>query len=274
MGQDEKCVSCDQKEGCTDQSQCALDKLPENDNSRIKNVIAVMSGKGGVGKSSVTALLASSFNQKGYKAGILDADITGPSIPRMFGIKGMAESNGSAIFPSTSPMGIKVMSLNLLMPNEDDFVIWRGPIIAGAVKQFWTDVAWGRIDYLFVDLPPGTGDVPLTVMQSLPLNGIVVVTSPQDLAAMIVTKAIKMAQHMNVPILGLVENMAGVVCPHCGENFPLFGKGKGKEMSEQFGIPFLGGMPLDPRLAGLADQGRIEFYESQLFDRVPELLAR
>ncbi|MCL6610697.1 MAG: Mrp/NBP35 family ATP-binding protein [Peptococcaceae bacterium] len=275
--QDSKCSTCDleQKGECSDNTQCVLEKLPENDNSRIKNVIAVMSGKGGVGKSSVTSLLACGFNQKGYKVGVLDADITGPSVPKMFGLRGMAESNGVAVFPSMSSTGVKVMSLNLLMPNEDDFVIWRGPVISGAVKQFWTDVAWGCLDYLFVDLPPGTGDVPLTVMQSLPLGGIIVVSSPQDLAAMIVKKAIKMALHMNVPILGLIENMTGAVCPHCGREFPLFGTGKGKEMCEKFGIPFLGSMPLDPQLSTLSDQGRIEQYQSDLFmERIPWILTR
>lgn len=257
--------------GCANETKTGIDKLTENDFSRIKNVIAVMSGKGGVGKSSVTSLLASEFRKKGYAVGVLDADITGPSLPKMFGVKGRVENNGLALFPLRSVNGIKVMSLNLLTTNEDDPVIWRGPVIAGAVKQFWTDVAWGDLDYLFVDLPPGTGDVPLTVMQSLPLNGVIVVSSPQDLAVMIVSKAIKMAQLMNIPILGLVENMSGVICPHCGEEFPLFGPAQGYEISEKFQIPFIGGLPVDPQLSRLCDQGKIEEYDSNLFANfIPE----
>ncbi|HBV97131.1 MAG: DNA-binding protein [Peptococcaceae bacterium BICA1-7] len=259
--------SCEDKKsggGC-DSSQCGIERLKENDNSRIRNVIAVMSGKGGVGKSSVTSLLACELSKKGYRVGVLDADITGPSVPKMFGVRGMADSNGLAIFPHVSAIGIKIMSLNLLMPNEDDPVIWRGPIIAGAVKQFWTDVAWGDLDYLVVDLPPGTGDVPLTVMQSLPLNGVIVVTSPQDLASLIVTKAIKMTVQMSVPIIGLVENMSGAVCPHCGKEIELFGPGRGREMAKAFDIPFIGSIPLDPVLSRLCDEGDIEKYQSSLF---------
>lgn len=277
MNQDSKCSSCDEKSngGCGESSSFGPETLPENDLSRIKNVIAVMSGKGGVGKSSVTSLLASGFKKKGYKVGVLDADITGPSLPKMFGIKGMAESTGFGLLPSNSSTGIKVMSLNLLTPNEDDPVIWRGPVIAGAVKQFWTDVAWGDLDYLFVDLPPGTGDVPLTVMQSLPLNGVIVVSSPQDLAVMIVGKAIKMALHMNVPIIGLVENMSSAVCPHCSKEFLLFGPGHGKEIAEKFNIPFLGNLPIDPYLSQLCDQGKIEEYYSNLFiNFIPQQLTQ
>ena len=269
------CSSCaDKKNGGCDGDKCP-EKLRVNDDSRISNVFAVMSGKGGVGKSSVTSLLASALRRKGYKVGVLDADITGPSVPKMFGVKGTAKSTGYSILPPETSNGIKIMSLNLLTPVEDDPVIWRGPIIAGAVKQFWTDVAWGDLDYLFVDLPPGTGDVPLTVMQSLPLNGIIVVTSPQELAAMIVSKAVKMARIMETPILGLIENMSGVVCPHCGEEFPLFGNGQGRETAEKFDIPFLGSFPLDPGLSKLCDQGRIEDYQSTLFDSfLPEALIR
>ncbi|MDD3653804.1 MAG: Mrp/NBP35 family ATP-binding protein [Desulfotomaculaceae bacterium] len=248
-----------------------IEKLTGNEFSRIKTVIAVMSGKGGVGKSSVTSLLACEFKKKGHVVGVLDADITGPSLPRMFGVRGMAENNGQVLFPLSSNSGIKVMSLNLLTPNEDDPVIWRGPVIAGAVKQFWTDVAWGDLDYLFVDLPPGTGDVPLTVMQSLPLNGVVIVSSPQDLAVMIVSKAIKMAHIMNIPILGLIENMSGIICPHCGEKFELFGPSQGQEISKKFQIPFIGSLPVDPRLSRLCDQGKVEEYNSNLFSEfIPE----
>ncbi|MCL6634711.1 MAG: Mrp/NBP35 family ATP-binding protein [Peptococcaceae bacterium] len=279
MQQNPGCTTCEEERknkkngGCGGDSKAAPEKLPENDFSRIRNVIAVMSGKGGVGKSSVTSLLASGFNKKGYAVGVLDADITGPSLPKMFGLKRMAESTGFALLPATTASGIRVMSLNLLVPNEDDPVIWRGPVLAGAVKQFWTDVAWGDLDYLFVDLPPGTGDVPLTVMQSLPLNGMIVVSSPQDLAVMIVKKAINMARHMDIPILGLIENMSSAVCPHCGEEFPLFGPGQGKEISERLGIPFLGSLPADPYLSRLCDEGKVEQYYSNLFiNIIPEKL--
>jgi Mrp family chromosome partitioning ATPase len=273
MEEDPKCTACGEgqnggcgNDGCgSGQAEKGPEKLPENDLSRIKNVIAIMSGKGGVGKSSVTSLLASEFHKKGSRVGVLDADITGPSLPKMFGIKGMAEGTDFGLLPSKSATGIKIMSLNLLTPVEDDPVIWRGPILASVVKQFWSDVAWGELDYLFVDLPPGTGDVPLTVMQSLPLNGLIVVTSPQELAAMIVRKAIKMAMHMAIPILGLVENMTSAVCPHCGEKFALFGPGHGKEIAEKFNIPFLGGIPVDPYLAELCDHGKVEEYNSNLF---------
>ncbi|OPX90028.1 MAG: antiporter inner membrane protein [Pelotomaculum sp. PtaB.Bin104] len=277
MQQESNNVREDEKNaGCGfETSDNGIEKLTANDFSRIKNVIAVMSGKGGVGKSSVTSLLACEFKKKGYAVGVLDADITGPSLPKMFGVKGRAEHNGIALLPLSSANGIKVMSLNLLTPNEDDPVIWRGPLIAGTVKQFWSDVAWGALDYLFVDLPPGTGDVPLTVMQSLPLNGVVIVSSPQDLAVMIVSKAIKMAQMMDIPILGLVENMSGVVCPHCGEKFELFGPGQGREISEKFQIPFIGSLPLDPHLSKLCDQGKVIEYDSNLFiDYIPERLTQ
>lgn len=254
------------------QEKCALNspikKLPENEFSRIKNVIAVGSGKGGVGKSSVTSLIASGFNKKGFKVGILDADLTGPSVPRMFGVGGMAENKNNTLQPPVSKGGVKIMSLNLLMPREDQPVIWRGPILAGAVKQFWTDVAWGDLDYLFLDLPPGTGDVLLTVMQSLPLNGLVVVSSPQDLAVMIVRKAVNMALMMKMPILGLIENMSSTLCPHCGKEFELFGPAQGDDVAKSFGIPFLGSVPVDPKFSDLCDQGRIEDYESELFTRV------
>jgi len=262
-------------DGCGHEGKSGIQKLPVNDLSHIDNVIAVMSGKGGVGKSSVTSLLACEAKRKGYSVGVLDADITGPSLPKMFGVKGMVKSTGFALLPLATDKGIKVMSLNLLTHNEDDPVIWRGPVIAGTVKQFWTDVVWGDLDYLFVDLPPGTGDVPLTVMQSLPLNGLIVVSSPQDLAVMIVSKAIKMAQYMNIPILGLVENMSCAVCPHCGEEFELFGHGQGEEISEKFHVPFIGGLPIDPHLSKLCDQGKVEEYNSNLFKNlIPEKLIQ
>ena len=239
-----------------------IEKLPQNDLNDIRHVIAVMSGKGGVGKSSVAALLGVKLAKEGYKVGLLDADITGPSIPKMFGVHSRAETFEFGILPAKTPLGIEVMSLNLLLDHEDDPVIWRGPLIAGTVRQFWTDVVWGDLDYLVVDLPPGTGDAPLTVMQSLPLNGVVIVSSPQDLAVMVVKKAIKMASIMKVPVLGLIENMSYAICPKCGEILRLFGPSKGEEVAKATGIPYLGALPLDPKLAELCDQGQVEQYDS------------
>lgn len=232
----------------------------------VKHVIAVMSGKGGVGKSSVTALLAAGACREGFKTGILDADITGPSIPRMFGLRTTVESK--KLVPSESASGVKVMSLNLLLLNEDDPVIWRGPLIGGVVKQFWKDVAWGDLDYLFIDLPPGTADAPLTVMQSIPLDGLVVVSSPQDLAGMIVKKALKMARSMDIPVLGLVENMSYFTCPHCGDKIDIFGSSQGKSVAAGTGIPFLAGLPLDERLSQCCDNGTVESYDSDLFKKL------
>jgi Mrp family chromosome partitioning ATPase len=232
----------------------------------IKHVIAVGSGKGGVGKSSITALLAAGAMRAGFKVGILDADITGPSIPKMFGLKMSPERKGFS--PMESAAGIKIMSLNLLLASEDDPVIWRGPLIAGAVRQFWSDVDWGELDYLFIDLPPGTADAPLTVMQTIPLDGLVVVSSPQDLAVMVVKKALKMAAAMNVPVLGLVENMSYLICPHCGVETEVFGSPKGEEVSKLTGLPLLAALPLDHNLAELCDRGLVERYESELFDKL------
>lgn len=249
----------------SDETNNAPEKLAVNEFSSVKNVIAIMSGKGGVGKSSVTSLMACEFKRKGFEVGVLDADITGPSLPKMFGVKGKPETVAFGLMPLESSAGIKVMSINLLMPQEDDPVIWRGPLLGKMAGQFWTDVVWTDLDYLFVDLPPGTGDVPLTVMQSLPLNGLIIVTSPQELATMIVNKAIKMAKLMNIPILGLIENMSSAVCPKCREEFQLFGPGHGKEIAQRFNIPFIGSLPIDPKLSTLCDQGRVEDYESSLF---------
>ncbi len=231
--------------------------------SRIRKVIGVVSGKGGVGKSLVTALSAVSVQRMGYTAGILDADITGPSIPRMFGIHDKACGTEIGILPSESPNGIRMMSINLLLDQETDPVAWRGPILAGVVKQFWQEVIWGDVDCLFVDMPPGTGDVMLTVFQSLPVDGIIVVTSPQDLVSMIVGKAVNMAREMNVPILGIVENMSYAVCPDCGKRVEIFGKSHLEEVAEKYGLQVLGRLPLLPELASMADQGTIE-------DFVPE----
>jgi Mrp family chromosome partitioning ATPase len=253
--------------------ESGIEKLSQPENSHIGRTIAVMSGKGGVGKSSVSALLAVALAKEGYRVGMLDADITGPSIPKLFGLKVHANVINDKIIPSDSKLGIRVVSLNLLLPREDDPVIWRGPLIGGAVKQLWTDVLWGELDYLIVDLPPGTGDAPLTVLQSLPLDGLVIVSSPQDLAIMVVKKAIKMARMMNVPILGLVENMSGLVCPHCGKLIEMFGKSKADEVAAATGLKLLGRLPLDPDLSLLADSGAIEDYPVELFKDITPLIT-
>ncbi|WP_066636128.1 Mrp/NBP35 family ATP-binding protein [Desulfolucanica intricata] len=272
--QNSDCQSCSEKDkGTCDPKSCSgIQKLPQSKGNNIKQVIAVMSGKGGVGKSSISSLLATSLAKQGHKVGILDADITGPSIPKMFGINDRPVSNGEALLPIWSKrLNIKIMSLNLLIDNEDDPVIWRGPILSGAVKQFWTDVAWGDLDYMIVDLPPGTGDVPLTVMQSIPLTGVVIVSSPQDLANMIVRKAIKLVAMEKVPIIGLVENMSGVICPHCGEKIDIFGESKAEQAARLADIPLLKVLPIDPKLSKLCDQGEVEKYD-QVFDDLKPFL--
>lgn len=229
-----------------------------NQFSHVQHVIGIVSGKGGVGKSLITSLLATMFSRKGYKTGVLDADITGPSIPKMFGISGRAEGSDLGIFPMKTHGDIRVMSINLLLDSEDAPVIWRGPLIAGTVKQFWTEVIWDDVDYMFIDMPPGTGDVPLTVFQSLPVDGIVVVTSPQDLVSLIVKKAANMAKMMHIPVLGLVENMSYYKCPDCGREEEIFGKSKLPQVAADMGIPILGRMPIDSKLAQLCDEGAIE----------------
>lgn len=239
----------------------------------IKKTIAVLSGKGGVGKSLVTSLLAVLLRRKGYKTGVLDADITGPSIPKMFGGDDYrAETGEFGIYPARTHNDIKIMSINLLLEEKDAPVIWRGPLISGAVKQFWTDVIWGDLDYLFFDMPPGTGDVPLTVFQSVPLDGVIIVTSPQDLVSLIVKKSYNMAKKMNVPILGIVENMSYVICPDCSKRIELFGENKTEEVAESMGIPFLGRLPLDPYIALLCDKGEIEKFDRNYMDTTVELL--
>lgn len=259
----------------SDKAKSVIEKLPQGQFNNVRHVVAVMSGKGGVGKSSVTALLATAFARQGYSAGVLDADITGPSIPKMFGIKRHADSFEFGLLPVQSEtLRIPVMSINLLLPHEDDPVIWRGPIIANVVKQFWTDVIWGDLDFLFVDLPPGTGDAPLTVMQSLPLDGIVIVSSPQDLAVMVVKKAIKMARILKTHVLGLVENMSYVVCPHCGCKHEVFGASKGQAVAGATDIPLLATLPLDPKLSELCDEGRIEDYTPEGFDGVVDFIVK
>ena len=255
---EESCAGCAHADSCS--SKKTDFREPANKYSQIKRVIGVVSGKGGVGKSLVTASLARMMKEKGYNVGILDADITGPSIPKMYGIHNKAAGTEEGmIFPCTAKDETQVMSVNLLLPNESDPVIWRGPIIAGVVKQFWTDVMWGDIDYLFVDMPPGTGDVPLTVFQSLPVDGVVIVTSPQELVQMIVKKAYNMAQAMNIPVLGVVENYSYVKCPDCGKEIKVFGESHIEETAAELGIPVLGKMPIDAELAKAVEEER--FYE-------------
>lgn len=229
-----------------------------NELNQIKKVIGVVSGKGGVGKSLVTSTLAVLMRRKGYKVGILDADITGPSIPKMFGITKKVEVDRLGMHPEYTHNNIGVMSINLLLEKSDSPVIWRGPIISGTVKQFWTDVIWGEVDYLFLDMPPGTGDVPLTVFQSIPLDGIVIVTSPQDLVSLIVKKAYNMAKTMNIAVLGIVENMSWVKCPDCGKDIHIFGESKIDEIASELNTNLLGRMPIDPKIAELCDKGEIE----------------
>ena len=252
--------TCDKTscEGCSSKKNPQSMQAAMNASSNVKHVIGIVSGKGGVGKSFVTASLANQMAKKGCKVGILDADITGPSIPKTYGLKGAAQANDSGIFPMETKNGIKVMSINLLLPTEDTPVIWRGPILGNMVKQFWTDVIWGDVDYLFVDMPPGTGDVPLTVFQSLPIEGIVIVTSPQDLVSMIVKKAYNMAGMMNVPVLGLVENYSYVKCPDCGKELKVFGESHIDEIAASLNVPVLGKMPIDPAYAAKVDEGAFD----------------
>ena len=265
------CNTCGQD--CAQREKTDFREAPHA-GSHIKRVIGIASGKGGVGKTLVTSLLAVMARRKGYKVAVLDADITGPSIPRAFGLTEKASGSESGIYPVRSKNGIGIMSVNLLLEDDTDPVVWRGPIIAGTVKQFWTDVIWGEVDFLFVDLPPGTGDVPLTVFQSLPMDGVVVVTSPQTLVSMIVGKAVKMAHMMNVPILGLVENMSYALCPDCGKRLPIFGESKLNETAEQYDIPALGSLPIDPTLAALCDAGEIERAEAAAFEEILAALIK
>jgi Mrp family chromosome partitioning ATPase len=240
----------------------------------VGHIVAVMSGKGGVGKSLVASLTAVSLKRQGYEVGILDADITGPSIPKMFGITTRPGGSESGILPVLSRSGIEIMSINLLLPGEDDAVIWRGPLIGKTITQFWEDVLWGRLDYLIVDLPPGTADAPLTVMQSLPVSGVVIVFTPQDLTAMIVRKAVSMAQKMGKPVLGVVENMAYLYVPEIDKRIELFGPSRGEEMARSAGAPFLGQLPIDPDLARLCDEGSVERYQADIVDSLGESLIK
>ena len=260
------CGSCSQK--CSEQD---LHK-PLNQYSAIKKVVAVSSGKGGVGKSSVTSMLAVMMARRGYKVGVLDADITGPSAPTAFGVTECQGANEDGLYPALTKGGIQVMSINLLLDNATDPVVWRGPVIAGAVKQFWTDVIWEDVDYLFVDMPPGTGDVPLTVFQSLPVDGIIIVTSPQDLVSMIVAKAVKMAQMMHIPVLGFVENYSYLQCPDCGKKINVFGESHIAEIANQFGYELLAQSPMDAKLAALVDKGWIEMMQNDYLDTATQVL--
>lgn len=243
-----------------------------NELSNVKHVIGIVSGKGGVGKSLVTSMMAVLMQRKGYKVGILDADITGPSIPKAFGLNAPVEGDGLGMIPPSTTTGIDIMSVNLMLDDVTRPVVWRGPVIAGTVKQFWTDTIWHNIDYLFVDCPPGTGDVPLTVFQSLPLDGIIIVSSPQELVSMIVQKAANMAQMMNIPVLGLVENLSYVVCPDCGKKINVFGESHIEEISEKFGYPLLAKIPMDHKLAALCDKGWIEMMENTYLDAAADAL--
>lgn len=276
MGCTHDCSSCG--ESCSSRTEPqdlheSLNKL-----SSVKKVIGVISGKGGVGKSLVTSTLAVEMNRRGYKTAVLDADITGPSIPKAFNIHSRAMGNDDGIFPVTTETGIDIMSINLLLKNETDPVIWRGSLISGTVKQFWTDVIWENEDFMFVDMPPGTGDVALTVFQSIPVDGIVIVTSPQDLVSMIVAKAVKMAQMMNVPILGIVENMSYFMCTECGKKHYIYGDSKIDEIAEEYNTKVLAKIPIDPEIASLVDQGKVEMYNADFMgsaaDEIEKLIKQ
>ena len=265
------CSSCG--ESCSDRKQESLLAEP-NRKSNVKKVIAVVSGKGGVGKSTVTSMLAAAMRKLGFKTAILDADITGPSIPKAFGLHEQIVGSDDGMLPAETKDGIKVMSINLLLPNETDPVIWRGPVIGGAVKQFWTDVCWGDVDYMFVDLPPGTGDVMLTVFQSLPIDGVVIVTSPQSLVSMIVSKAVNMARMMDVPVYGFVENYSYFQCPDCGKRVEIFGKSRLDELALQFSLPVLARLPIDPKIAELFDAGKMAEADVSAVFPAAELMAK
>ena len=263
------CSSCSQK--CSKESMIE----PQNKASNVKRVIGVVSGKGGVGKSLVTSMLAVTMQRRGYKTAILDADITGPSIPKAFGLKcGSVQGTDIGMFPPKTKTGIEVMSVNLLMDEETKPVVWRGPVIAGVVKQFWTDVVWGEVDYMFVDMPPGTGDVPLTVFQSLPLDGIIIVGSPQELVSMIVEKAVNMANLMNIKVLGLVENYSYILCPDCGKVIRPYGNSKIKDLASAYSTEALAELPIDPSLASLCDNGVIELFEGDYMDRAADIIEK
>ena len=267
------CASCSSSCGERTQEQTSFLEKP-HEMSHIRRVIGVVSGKGGVGKSLVTSMLAVLANRANYRAGILDADITGPSIPRIFGLNERAIGTENGIYPVVSKTGVSIMSLNLLTERDTDPVVWRGPIIAGVVKQFWTDVLWGDIDYLFIDMPPGTGDVPLTVFQSIPVDGLIIVSSPQELVGMIVEKAVNMANIMHIPVLALVENMSYITCPDCGAQFSIFGESHIDAIAEKFGVDTVSKLPVAPALAQQCDKGLIELFQGDWLDDTFAMLEK
>ncbi len=267
------CSSC--SENCGERKESnVFEKKPLHEGCRVGKVFGVVSGKGGVGKSMVTSQLAVAMRREGYNVAILDADVTGPSIPKAFGIHERAGATADAIIPCYSGTGIQVMSVNVLLENETDPVVWRGPVIGGVVQQFWSDVLWEDVDYMFVDMPPGTGDVALNVFQSLPVDGVIIVTSPQDLVAMVVEKAVKMAQMMDIPVLGLVENMSYMSCPDCGKKLYPFGEGRTEEAAAKYGLSVLAKMPIDPKLAKLVDDGAIETFEGEWLNEAVEAILK
>ena len=264
------CSSC--SSNCSERKEPQSFLKPMNEHSNIKKVIGVVSGKGGVGKSLVSCMLASKCRKAGLKVGILDADITGPSVPKSFGITSRAMQDETGLLPTVTKTGIKIMSINLLLEDVNSPVVWRGPVISGVIQQFWTDVNWGELDYLFVDMPPGTGDVALTVFQSLPVDGIVIVTTPQDLVKMIVNKAFNMAKLMNVPVLGIVENMSCYICPDCGKRIDIFGKSKIEETAAELNLPVLAKLPVNPEINRLVDAGKIAEAQCNELDEFVEVL--
>ncbi|MDO4867024.1 MAG: Mrp/NBP35 family ATP-binding protein [Clostridia bacterium] len=269
------CNSCSANCASREGSSRSTDfSAPANANSRVKKVIGVVSGKGGVGKSLITSLMSVLLRRRGHEVAILDADVTGPSIPKAFGVHGQLMASDEGILPAVSTTGIKMVSLNLLLDNETDPVIWRGPVIAGTVKQFWTDVMWQDVDFMFVDMPPGTGDVPLTVFQSLPLDGILIVTSPQELVGMIVEKAANMARMMNVPVLGIVENMSYFECDSCGKRHHIFGDSHVEQIAERFGITATARLPIEPAIAAACDSGRVELLDAPWLEDIAAALER
>lgn len=263
---DNNCSDC--KVDCD--SRDKIQKEKQNKNSNVKKVIGIISGKGGVGKSLITSLLAVNMRRREYNAAVLDSDITGPSIPKMFGLTKKAQGSDLGIFPVQTHTGIKVMSINLLLQNDTDPVVWRGPILSGTVKQFWTDVVWDEVDFMFIDMPPGTGDVPLTVFQSLPVDGIIIAASPQELVSMIVGKAAKMAEMMKIPIIGIVENMSYFQCEDCGKKYKIFGESNIDELAKEYKIPMVAKIPVDPRLANACDRGMIELYDGKWLDKITD----
>ena len=267
------CSSCG--ENCPSRNGQKPDfRAPANAHSNVKRVIGVVSGKGGVGKSMVTSLMSVIMRRRGFNSAILDADITGPSIPKAFGVHGMLSANDAGILPAVSTTGVRLISLNLMLENETDPVVWRGPVIAGTVKQFWTDVQWGDVDFMFVDMPPGTGDVPLTVFQSLPVDGIIIVTSPQELVGMIVEKAVNMAKMMNVPVLGIVENMSYFKCDECGKEHHIFGNSHVEEIAARNGIEMTARLPMDPLLAAACDKGMIEMFDGDWLEKIADAIEK